>query len=184
MKMEEDYGSLFKCERLPNFCFVYGKLGHDNKHCDANPKGQSNVCQCGEWLKAGGSGKENTRKGRSEERDHRKASVQTLGEKTNVTEGSQSLRNDNAGGLHSLILKVLIRWDKEGKVRWDGSKNSEVKKEQKVGWDENQSNEANKEQIKTNSDIFKELFQMNEDAFSKVGQAEQLNNDICEVQAQ
>lgn len=60
----------FKYERLSTFCFVCGKLGHDNKHCDAKPRGLSNVCQYGEWLKAGGSGKENMRRGWSKEGVH------------------------------------------------------------------------------------------------------------------
>ena len=38
----------FKYERLPAFYFVSGKLGHDNRHCNSNPGGQSNDCQYGQ----------------------------------------------------------------------------------------------------------------------------------------
>ena len=30
----------FRYERLPNFCYIYGLLGHDEKHCQASPMEQ------------------------------------------------------------------------------------------------------------------------------------------------
>lgn len=50
----------FKYERLPTFCFLYGKLGHDDIHCLAFLNWQNTQKQYGEWLKAGGAFKGNT----------------------------------------------------------------------------------------------------------------------------
>ena len=47
----------FKYERLPTFCFLCGKLGHDDKHCGKTLKEHQQGKQYGEWLKAGGSTK-------------------------------------------------------------------------------------------------------------------------------
>ena len=43
----------FKYERLPTFCFSYGKIGHDEKHCRVVTKKQSMEKKYGEWLRAG-----------------------------------------------------------------------------------------------------------------------------------
>ena len=44
----------FRYERLPNFCYICGFLGHDEKHCQASPTEQRARRQYGDWLKAGG----------------------------------------------------------------------------------------------------------------------------------
>ena len=44
----------FKYERLPTFCFLCGKLGHDDKHCLEFPNWQNTPKQYGEWLRTGG----------------------------------------------------------------------------------------------------------------------------------
>ena len=38
----------FKFERLPTVCFIYGKLGHDNKHCPMSNVWQSACHQHGD----------------------------------------------------------------------------------------------------------------------------------------
>lgn len=47
----------FKYERLPNFCFHCGILGHDQKHCPSLPSDSELPNQYGEWLKANASSK-------------------------------------------------------------------------------------------------------------------------------
>ena len=42
----------FKYERLPTFCFLFRKLGHDERHCS-----ESSVRQYGHWLRANGNPK-------------------------------------------------------------------------------------------------------------------------------
>ena len=42
----------FKYERLPTVYFIYGKLGHDNKHCPTSDVWQSACHQYGDWLRA------------------------------------------------------------------------------------------------------------------------------------
>ena len=43
----------FRYERLPNFCYICGFLGHDEKHCQASPTEQRSGRQYGDWLKVG-----------------------------------------------------------------------------------------------------------------------------------
>ena len=45
----------FRYERLPNFCYICGCLGHDEKHCQVSPTEQRSGRQYGDWLKAGGA---------------------------------------------------------------------------------------------------------------------------------
>ena len=47
----------FKYERLPNFCFFCGLLGHDEKHCQEPPSDLGNTKQYGDWLRANGFAK-------------------------------------------------------------------------------------------------------------------------------
>nr|POE73998.1 uncharacterized protein CFP56_45342 [Quercus suber] len=59
----------FKYERLPTFCFLCGKLGHDGKHCLDFPNEQNTSKQYGEWLRVGGAFKGNSGRQRSTHRD-------------------------------------------------------------------------------------------------------------------
>nr|POF19193.1 hypothetical protein CFP56_65976 [Quercus suber] len=61
----------FKYERLPTFCFLCGKLGHDDKHCLDFSNWQSTPKQYGEWLKASVVFKGNSGRQRSTYRDRR-----------------------------------------------------------------------------------------------------------------
>ena len=47
----------FKYERLPTVCFIYGKLGHDKKHCPTFDVWQTAYHQYGDWLRAGWTAK-------------------------------------------------------------------------------------------------------------------------------
>ena len=82
----------FKYERLPTFCFLCGKLGHDDKHCLVFPNWQSTPKQYGEWLKAGGVFKGNSSRQRSTYRDRRDE------ENENITKGNGQSTDHN---LHS-----------------------------------------------------------------------------------
>jgi len=44
----------FRYERLPTFYYRCGKLGHDEKHCQASSLEHLSRRQYGEWLKVGG----------------------------------------------------------------------------------------------------------------------------------
>ncbi|XP_075654850.1 uncharacterized protein At4g02000-like [Castanea sativa] len=46
------YWVTFKYERLPNFYFVCGVLGHDEKHCSRNQGRTKNHRQYGDWIRA------------------------------------------------------------------------------------------------------------------------------------
>ena len=45
----------FKYERLPTVCYRCGRLGHDDKHCDAKEPRQTTEYQYGDWIRANGS---------------------------------------------------------------------------------------------------------------------------------
>ena len=44
----------FKYETLPNFCFLCGKMGHDDKHCPEISDWRNAPRQYGDWLRANG----------------------------------------------------------------------------------------------------------------------------------
>ena len=46
-----------KYERLPTFCFLCGRLGHDDKHCQECTNHQNTPRQYGEWLREYGNTK-------------------------------------------------------------------------------------------------------------------------------
>ena len=42
----------FKYERLPTFCFLCGKMGHNDKHCPGTSDWPNAPRQYGDWLRA------------------------------------------------------------------------------------------------------------------------------------
>lgn len=69
----------FRYERLPTFCYLCGKLGHDDKHCQVYADRQSTPKHYGEWLKAngafkGGNARKNFNNGNSRVENEDKAS--------------------------------------------------------------------------------------------------------------
>ena len=48
---DEQLWLTFKYERLPIVCFIYGKLGHDKKHCPTAGDWQTACHQYGDWLR-------------------------------------------------------------------------------------------------------------------------------------
>ena len=53
----EKFWVMFKYERLPNFCFCCGFLGHDEKHCLESQQSPNTTKQYGVWLQANDSPK-------------------------------------------------------------------------------------------------------------------------------
>lgn len=60
----DKYWFTFKYERLPNFCFLCGILGHDEKHCSGYPSNPEALRQYGDWLRANGNPKSGLEKPR------------------------------------------------------------------------------------------------------------------------
>ena len=42
----------FKYERLPTFCYICGRMGHDDRHCPESAEHHNSPRQYGEWLRA------------------------------------------------------------------------------------------------------------------------------------
>lgn len=55
----------FKYERVPNFCFLCGKLGYDKRHCSKSPDNHNQGRQYGDWLRANGNLKNGFRKSKA-----------------------------------------------------------------------------------------------------------------------
>lgn len=53
----------FRYERLTIFCFLCGKLGHDEKHCESKQGEKVDDKQYGEWMRARGSAKTGSERG-------------------------------------------------------------------------------------------------------------------------
>ena len=51
----EKFSVHFRYERLPTFCYLCRKQGHNDKHCQVFADWQNTPKQYGEWLKANGS---------------------------------------------------------------------------------------------------------------------------------
>lgn len=49
----ERFWITFKYERLPTFCFICGRMGHDDKHCEVVTNEQAADRQYFDWLKVG-----------------------------------------------------------------------------------------------------------------------------------
>ena len=45
----------FKYERLPTFCYICGRMGHDDRHCPESAEHLNSPRQYGEWLRASGN---------------------------------------------------------------------------------------------------------------------------------
>lgn len=47
----------FEYERLPTFCFICGRMGHDNRHCSMSLEEHNTSQQYGDWMRANGNPK-------------------------------------------------------------------------------------------------------------------------------
>ena len=90
----------FKYERLPNFCFTCGKIGHDEKHYGMVIEKQPLERQYGEWMRAGVSLK-GTNEGSkaSGSSSHEQRSGGESGKKFQATVGEMVVfvQDDNGG---------------------------------------------------------------------------------------
>ena len=53
----EKFWVTFKYERLPTFCFICGKMGHDDRHCHMSIEEHNTSWQYGDWLRENGNPK-------------------------------------------------------------------------------------------------------------------------------
>ena len=93
----------FKYERLPNFCFLCGKMGHDDKHCPETSDWHNTPRQYGDWLRENGkvgpdkswSTSSRGRDENSRDRDAENAQKMARNSQASMTEGGDgSSRND------------------------------------------------------------------------------------------
>lgn len=129
----------FRYERLPTFCYVCGKIGHDEKHCSVKQDGQQVDRQYGEWLKAGSTNKggfehkrsissksqestdeENIRRSWAEEPSNWRSLVQMVGVGTEALQRCQSQKDTDVTMPNPLVPKNLDRWDSREKEGCDG----------------------------------------------------------------
>ena len=174
----------FRYERLPTFCYVCGKIRHDEKHCSVKQDGQQVDRQYGEWLRAGSTNKggfehtrstssksqestdeENIRRRWAEEPSNWRSSVQMVGVGTEALQKCQSQKDTDVTMSDPLVPKNLDKWDSREKEGCDGRQIIEVSKRVEV----------------TRTDLVSELFSSNNDAFSAVGQVNQPNKKTAEV---
>ncbi|KAM4123562.1 hypothetical protein ACB094_01G167700 [Castanea mollissima] len=106
----------FRYERLPIFCYNFGKHGLNQKHCPSGSPKQRFDRKYGEWLKAGGTVKNGSEKARAtsniswesmgteDTRVDSQPEVETLSQlgradsgKNDGQAGSQSLKGGNVG---------------------------------------------------------------------------------------
>ncbi|XP_023877292.1 uncharacterized protein LOC111989727 [Quercus suber] len=174
----------FKYERLPTFCFICGKLGHDIKHCTQNVEGQQINQQYGEWIRAGGQGKGSADKARSmssrslesmveegaELRSgrvpkNRDTSVQTVSGRNEARNEArtrdQDLENMNTEMSNTIERTVQDGWDNMEKVEKVLAHVKEICDKQKG----------------TKPDLVKELFKSNEEGCSLAGLPQKPNSE-------
>ncbi|KAK9989327.1 hypothetical protein SO802_029566 [Lithocarpus litseifolius] len=175
-----------KYERLPTFCFICGKLGHDDKHCTQNLEGQQINQQYGEWIRAGGRGKGSAEKARpTSSRSHesmeeevteprlgmvpknRDTSIQTMSDGNEARTWDQDLENRNVEMLDTIKSNLQGGWDNMEKV-------------EKVLA---QVRETRNEQNGTKPDLVRELFRSNEEGFPLVGLPQKPNIEVYGVKS-
>lgn len=90
----------FKYERLPTVCYRCGRLGHDDKHCDAKESGLTTEYQYGDWIRANGSFKGGQEKMRARKEVHpssnfngRRFEAQSTGEEDAMTGSGEGSKN-------------------------------------------------------------------------------------------
>ena len=103
----------FKYERLPTFCFICGKLGHDDKHCTQNLEEQPINQQYGDWIRAGGQGKGNVGKAKStSSRSHESMEEEVTEQRfrmepKNRGKNAQTVNDGNEAGTESQNLENM-----------------------------------------------------------------------------
>lgn len=111
----------FKYERLPTFCYIFGILGHDDKHCHMSQSDGLKEKQYGDWLKAGGVPKSGSEKGNATggrnldpmesdvTRSKSKGIVENLSSSIQIGEDEDGCRNSNQKLVVVNALKSKIQ---------------------------------------------------------------------------
>nr|POF03349.1 hypothetical protein CFP56_51352 [Quercus suber] len=165
----------FKYERLPTFCFTYGKIGHDEKHYDMVMEKQPTERQYGEWLRAGSTSKgtnEGSRGSGSGSHEPKnsgesgKTHQATVGEMV-VSVQSVTEKNSSLGGRVNLEgMEKFENLKKKGHDAWSGMDATSYQS----GWDflgakkqeESKGKEPRSTQRLTKSHLVSELSNVHE----------------------
>ena len=174
----------FKYEKLPTFCFICGKLGHNDKHYTQNLTGQLTNRQYSEWIRVGGQSKGSADKASfTSNKSHesmgeegmelrprmvprtRDTFVQTMGNGNETRTRGQDLGDTNVDMTDNFQLDLLGGWDNMEKVE-------QVLIQEKG---------TPAEQNGTKPKLVKELFKSNGDTYSVVGQSQKPSTKTYEV---
>lgn len=171
----------FKYERLLTFCFICGKIGHDEKHCGTKIERQPLERQYGEWMSAGGSPKGTNEGSKATgSSSHEQKSGGESGKKSYATVGElvASVQDDN-GGSGSLGGQDSLDERENFEKRRHDVKSDVCAVSYQSGWDNlkaekhelSRNKGSGSSQKVTRGGLVKELFKSNEDELSLMGQS-------------
>lgn len=125
MSMEgEKLWVTFKYERLLTVCYVYGRLGHDDRHYIAMEARQVTEYQYGDWIKANGSYKEGQDKAKPRQEKHQPPSNDS-GRTNAQSVAAEKTMIDSRGGSKrydvNRAAEKQVCWGDIGDEGWSGS---------------------------------------------------------------
>lgn len=171
----------FKYERLLTFCFICGKMGHDEKYCGTEIERQPLERQYGEWMSVGGSPK-GTNEGSKAigSSSHEQRSRGESGKKSYATVGELvAFVQDDNGGSGSLGGQDSLDEREKFEKRRHDVKSDVCTVSYQSGWDNlevekhelSRNKGSGSSQKVTKRGLVKELFKSNEDELSLMGQS-------------